>query len=134
MLLIDVILGLAVSTLVAAGVKAKRLKRHNKMLVSQNDKMGDCLLVSGDDSGNKSKLVHHTWSVPSSDVIYKSRNPVSYDRVIIHISVCHKCQLVHKYVVAGHSLAARKNLMHVEGFYSGGIRVSDAGCLADENT
>lgn len=131
MLVIELLLGAACLALIATNVRDKKLIRQNRLLSSQNDRMGQYLLEEGDEERHRAKTRPHRWSPPHSDVVYKSKSPVSYDRVVMSISVCADCQLVHRYLVEGHTLAQKKGLTYLEGFYLGGVKTVDRGCFIE---
>jgi len=70
----------------------------------------------------------HDWSEPSKDILYTSKAPWSYDQVIVHVAVCSKCQMVHRYIVSGMDLAIKKGLQTEEGFYFASVKMPNPGC------
>lgn len=133
MLGFDLILGAAVLALFFTNIRDRRLLKQNELLLKRNDSMSEYLLGDGDNEHLRCKLTPHNWSNPLSDVVYKSKSPVSYDRVVVSTSVCSECQLVHKYITEGHILAQKKSLLHLEGFYLGGVRALDHGCITNSD-
>ena len=54
---------------------------------------------------------------------------LSFDQVIVSVSICTKCQLVHRYIVKGRELAKKKGLDNeLEGYWHNNMKVFDQGC------
>ena len=70
----------------------------------------------------------HSWSKPTTDVIYTSRLPWSYEQVVVNITHCEKCRMVHRHVVKGMKLAIHKGLQMEDGFYHSGVKTANPGC------
>lgn len=106
-----------------------RIKKENKRLLKQNQVFGEHLLT---ENKSLSSTENHDWEGPFTDVLYTSKIPWSYERVVCHIWICKKCRITHKVIVSGLTLAKKKNIS-VEGFYLGGSQiVQDPGCSTRE--
>jgi len=126
-LIIDIILGTAVVALFATNVRDKKLLKENKKLSSQNQTFSQYLLGDGEDTH-----APHEWGEPVEDVVFTSKSPVSFDRVILQVASCHKCKMVSKHIVQGHALAQKKGLVDLEGFFFSGVKTTNPGCIKDE--
>lgn len=128
MIVVDVILGAAVIALLAMNRRDKKLLKENKKLASQNTTFGQYLL------GDGSNIVQspHDWTEPIQDVVFVSKSPVSFDRVVLATCSCRKCQMVSKYIVEGHALAEKKGFQHMEGFFFDGVKVVNTGCIQEK--
>ena len=129
MIFVDIALGAAILALLATNYRDRKLLNENKKLLGQNNTFSQYLLGEGD----KTDQVPHQWTEPVQDVIAVSKSPVSFDRVVIAVCSCKKCQMVHRYVIQGHSLAKKKGLMDIEGFYLSGNKVVNNGCVTSED-
>ena len=129
MFVIDVILAAACVALFATNVRDKRLLRENKKLQSQNGTISQYLL--GD--GSEGHAIPHDWGDPAEDVIFTSKSPVSYDKVVLEITSCRKCKMISKHIVQGHALAQKKGFVDMEGFFFDGVKTANYGCLKDND-
>jgi hypothetical protein len=127
MLVVDLVLGAAVVALIATNLRDKKLLKENRKLLTENRHISEYML--GDPiEGNFSNPTPHDWSDPQPDTVLTSKSPLSYDRVVVNVTHCNRCKLVHRYIVSGYSLAKKKGLLDVEGFYRSGVKVPNQGC------
>lgn len=123
---VDVILAISTATLAASYVKDYLQKKRIEKLQKEKEQMQEVAESLIDTKDEKPKY-DHSWLPPTEDVIFKSINPLSNDVVVARSAVCNKCQVVHRYIVRGQSVA-EKNSLNVDGFYMGGVRVPERGC------
>lgn len=123
----DLVLGAAVLALLATNYRDKKLLKENKKLLGQNNTFSQYLLSDGDNT----EQVAHDWTEPIQDVVAVSKSPVSFDRVVLAVCSCRKCQMVSKYIIQGHSLARKKDLLELEGFYFDGVKTVNNGCIKE---
>jgi hypothetical protein len=126
MLFIDIVLSLAAAAFVSSAFIDRRRARNNRALLAENEKMKEVVFSFFDDT-DSSPRYPHDWGRPTEDIVYTSKSPLSNDVVVANTAVCTKCQLVHRYIVRGFSLA-KKSVPELEGFYFSGIKVADRGC------
>jgi hypothetical protein len=132
MLVVELVLGAAVIALIATNIRDKKLLKENKQLVADNSAISEFMLVDSDDSFIPGHKVPHKWAEKiSEDTIYVSKSPVSFDRVVLTVTRCERCKMVHRYISQGLTLARKKGLLEAEGFYHGGVKVADHGCIQD---
>jgi hypothetical protein len=130
MIIIDIVLVAAVAALIATNLRDRRLLRENQKLLAQNTTISEYMLEPTSPGSLTEEPNNHDWSNPPiEDTVFTSRSPISYERVILNVSHCKRCKLVHRYIVSGWDLAKKKGLLDVEGFYYAGIKVPNRGCF-----
>jgi hypothetical protein len=123
---IDIILGAACIALLATNIRDKKLLKENKKLQSQNQTFTQYLLGDGE-----TKPTPHEWGEPVEDLVFTSKSPVSYDKVVLQVSSCSRCKIVSKHIIQGQALAQKKGMLDLEGFFFAGVKVTNSGCLRD---
>lgn len=126
----EVALAVAAVTLVVSNLRIRGIKNRDVKLLAEHSAMADHIVESGNPFGraDSDPWYAHQWSDPTKDVIYTSKLPWSYDRVVVETTACEKCKILHRHIVKGMELATSKGLHFKEGVFYSGVRVSDPGC------
>lgn len=100
-------------------------------LEEENNRFSDALLLPPSAQEGEPKLyLGHSWGQENIETVYHS--PLTFDAVKVKTVTCSKCRMVHRHIFNGFSLARKKNLANIEGFYKNGVKCTDSGCLGSE--
>ena len=125
-MIVEIILSAAAITLAWTNARARSIHIQDKKLLTDNLMMAEHVLEAG--MPDTEALHQHNWSKPTQDILYMSKVPWSYDQVVMNVSVCSKCQIVHRYIVSGMELAKKKGLCAEEGLFYSGVKVIGMSC------
>lgn len=125
--MIDLLLFGATVTLAITNYISYNVTKKNKSLLKERELLTE-YAVDSYYSGNTSSD-NHDWSKDIiTETVYTSKSPISFERVVVGVTKCHRCQMVHRYIIDGLVLANKKGLLELEGFYLNGKKVLDQGC------
>jgi hypothetical protein len=125
-MIVETMLAIAAIAVAWTNIHARNVQLRDKKLLTDNLTMAEHVLDA--DTLSTDVLHQHNWSKPIQDILYASKVPWSYDKVVMNVSVCSKCKIVHRYIVSGMELARKKGLCAEEGLFHSGIKVMVMSC------
>ena len=132
MLVIDLLLALSLLSSLASQASLYVIQKTNRRLKEENEVFYQHLLDDPKLRENRDPKRRHEWKFLSVDVVAASRLPWSYERVVIKTWLCEHCHLAHKLISEGLTLARKKELLHLEGYFFTGNRLTiDPGCFKE---
>lgn len=113
-------------------VSTIKTSRKIMELEEENSRYSSALLLPSEDIEDKeSDYIEHDWCSQNIETVFHSS--LTFDTVKVSTYTCSRCRMVHRHIYHGFSLAKRKNLASIEGFYKNGVKCVDRGCIKNSN-
>jgi len=106
--------------------KTKKVNKNVKILERDNQNLSEAFLLPMFSEFESGEYLEHSWFNQSVETIH--HDIFSMSVVKINTKFCKKCNMVHRHIYSGYTLAKNKGLSDIEGFYANGIKCFDKGC------